>query len=35
MDLDLDSIPRIVFVFNGPLKMSPGKMAAQAFPTTG
>lgn len=30
-DLDLDSIPRVILVFNGPLKMSPGKMAAQAF----
>lgn len=30
-DLDFDSIPRVVLVFNGPLKMSPGKMAAQAF----
>jgi peptidyl-tRNA hydrolase len=29
--IDLDSIPRVVLVFNGPLKMSPGKMAAQAF----
>lgn len=27
----LDSVPRVVLVFNGPLKMSPGKMAAQAF----
>lgn len=30
-EIDLDSIPRVVLVFNGTLKMSPGKMAAQAF----
>jgi peptidyl-tRNA hydrolase len=29
--IDLDLVPRVVLVFNGPLKMSSGKMAAQAF----
>jgi peptidyl-tRNA hydrolase len=29
--IDIDQVPRVVLVFNGPLKMSPGKMAAQAF----
>lgn len=30
-DIDYDHVPRVTLVFNGPLKMSPGKMAAQAF----